>query len=86
MLHCARAPLELDDSRSTSEAAMSITARLLHFIVISLYPHTLVCKTGRTLKQIISGLLEFWGVHSAWLDWERDSYDCFFWGMFHAWR
>jgi hypothetical protein len=41
--------------QKTLEAAMSINARLLDFFIIiiinSLYPHTLVCKPGRTLKQ-----------------------------------
>jgi hypothetical protein len=42
---------------------MSINARLLDFIIIiiiSLYPHTLVCKTGRTLKTKLSAV--FFGV------------------------
>jgi hypothetical protein len=52
---------------------MSINARHLDFIIIiiiiSLYPHTLVCKTGRTLKTKLSEV--FFGVLGtllAWLD------------------
>ena len=68
---------------------MSIKRATLNFIfIIPLYPHTPVCKPGRTLKQILSGLLEFWGCFAlyAWLDLGREnSYDCFF-GLFDAWR
>jgi hypothetical protein len=47
---------------------MSINARLLDFIIIiiiSLYPHTLVCKTGRTLKTKLSAV--FFGVFGTFL-------------------
>jgi hypothetical protein len=66
---------------------MSIKRATLNFIfIIPLYPHTPVCKPGRTLKQLLSGLLEFWECFAlyAWLDLGREnSYDCFF-GLFPA--
>ena len=55
---------EVGNRRSALNVAMPVkTATLGLIIIISLYPHTSTCKPGRTLKQILSGLLEFLGIN-----------------------
>ena len=63
------------------------TRATLNFIfIIPLYPHTPVCKPGRTLKQILSGLLEFWKTFSlrGWIGTRTPTIDllgCFMLGV-----